>query len=105
MDLSPEEKEIKQALDKYLKQSGFIYFPDEKHVLKIIRKLAEKKKQTGLPYCPCRLVTGDQKTDKNIICPCAYHIKEIQEQGHCCCRLFAANGFSINNNFNKGGKS
>ena len=104
MNPNPEEEEIRQRLDRYLKESGLAYYPDDEHVRKIIRKLAEKQKQAGRPYCPCRLVTNDPKADEKIVCPCAYHVKEIEERGYCCCRLFAAKKFTvIDGDFDKGG--
>ena len=31
---------------------------------------------------------GDAEKDKKIICPCVYHIEEIDREGECHCQLF-----------------
>ena len=42
----------------------------------------------GERYCPCRIRSGDTEKDRLIICPCAYHEDEIENEGHCHCNLF-----------------
>jgi len=50
--------------------------------------LLENEKKYGAKYCPYRRVSRNKQKDKKIICPCVYHKKEIEEQGHCHCFLF-----------------
>lgn len=88
MDLTPQEQEIKDRLDAYLQDSPFSYNPDPALVQKIIKLLEKNRQKHGEAYCPCRMVTGMKEADKNIICPCRYHEKEIRERGMCHCRLF-----------------
>lgn len=72
----------------YAKKNGFRLNPNKKIVNGIIKGLLENEKKYENKYCPCRKVSGDTKLDKNIICPCFYHRKEIEGQGHCLCLLF-----------------
>ena len=62
--------------------------PNDRVVTTIIKGLLERKEKYGEIYCPCRVVTGNKKKDRKIICPCVYHKKEIKQQGYCLCRLF-----------------
>ncbi len=81
-------KELLKECERYAKETGFRLNPDAKIAEGTIRGLLENEKKHGERYCPCRRVTGDKEEDKKIICPCVYHKKEIQTQGHCLCQLF-----------------
>lgn len=93
-ELTTEEQEIKQDLDKYLETKEFRYHPDDEVVHRVIKGLAARRSKTGMLLCPCRLATGDPEKDQAIVCPCRYHEKEIAEQGMCHCRLFVASDWS-----------
>lgn len=85
------EKEIEKLIKKYgayAKKQGFKLNPNEKVLEGTIRALIIREKKFGKKYCPCRKMTGDKKNDKKIICPCIYHIEEIEKDGHCFCNLF-----------------
>ena len=50
----------------------------------------ENSKSHGLKYCPCRITTGDQVKDLELICPCEFEIQDrYHEAGECFCGLFA----------------
>ncbi len=85
------ESEMEKIAEKYrihAKENGFKLNPDEKMLEGTLKGLIENEKRYGKKYCPCRRVTGNKEEDKKIICPCIYHKKEIETQGHCLCRLF-----------------
>lgn len=66
-----------------------IGFTDDKQIREsVIAQLTENIKKLGQAYCPCRIQTGDAKKDRKIICPCIYHMGEIELQGRCHCGLF-----------------
>lgn len=89
MELSPEAEKIKLELDEYLKKNPKIqYNTDEKTVQVVLNGLAKRQEKYGEAYCPCRMMTGDKQADKNIVCPCKYHMQEIEDQGMCHCKLF-----------------
>ena len=81
-------EDLIQKYEQYARENGFRLNPNRQVVEGIVRILLEKEKTLGFKYCPCRRVTGDKEEDKKIVCPCYYHKKEIEEQGHCLCRLF-----------------
>ncbi len=78
------EKAIKEYED-YADENGFRLNPDRKIVEMLVKSMFENEKKFGKRYCPCRLEHNDKT-----VCPCAYHKKEIEEQGHCHCFLFVS---------------
>jgi len=86
-----EENLLIQEYQEYAKKNGFFLNPDGKTAEGIVKSLLEKEKKFGARYCPCRKITNDQEEDKKIICPCIYHLQELEKDGHCLCRLFVKN--------------
>ncbi|MFA5232454.1 MAG: ferredoxin-thioredoxin reductase catalytic domain-containing protein [Candidatus Paceibacterota bacterium] len=81
------EKLIKEY-EEYAEEKGFKLNPDRKIVEGVVKALIMRKENFGEKYCPCRKMSNDKKADKNIICPCVYHLEEIEKAGHCFCNLF-----------------
>lgn len=76
-------KKLVKEYEEYAEKNGFRLNPDQKMVEQLIKGLIENEEKYGKRYCPCRIQHNDQT-----ICPCAYHKREIEEQGHCHCFLF-----------------
>ena len=72
----------------HAKKNGINLNPNEETVRRIIKGLFANEKKYGEKYCPCRRVTGNLEDDKKNICPCAYHLAEVEKDGHCLCNLF-----------------
>ena len=85
--------EIERMCREYVEKSPYVFYPDPKRVEGVVTGLAKRRVRFGEFYCPCRLLSGDAERDKAIICPCEYHAEEIERQGYCHCRLFAAPDF------------
>lgn len=81
-------REIIKYYQEYAEQNGFKLNPDKEAVERLVMGLLANEKKYGARYCPCRRVSGNVAEDKAKICPCAWHKKEIKEQGHCLCGLF-----------------
>ncbi|MDD4358429.1 MAG: ferredoxin-thioredoxin reductase catalytic domain-containing protein [Candidatus Pacebacteria bacterium] len=81
------QKLIKEY-EAYAEKHGFKLNPDRKIVENIVKMLLKKEEELGERYCPCRRLTGDVNKDKEIICPCIFHLDEIEKEGHCHCLLF-----------------
>ena len=85
------KKEIEETIEKYqkyAKKNGFQLNPDKEVVKNIIEILLKKEETLGKRYCPCRRLTEDKEKNKEIICPCKFHLNEIKNDGHCHCFLF-----------------
>lgn len=79
---------IRERLEKYVTGKSFGFNPDSKTVDTILGAMAKKKEKFGEEYCPCRVLSGDKKKDADIICPCIYHLAELEADGFCHCHLF-----------------
>lgn len=86
--LEEAKKEIYERLKKYVARSPYDFNPDKKKVDEIISGLAMRKLKFGRFYCPCRVLTGEEKDDRPKVCPCIWHRQEIEEKGSCYCGLF-----------------
>ena len=88
MDLSTEENEFLEFAKKHAEEKGIMLNLDERIVQGIIKGLFMKEEKFGEKYCPCRVVSGDKEKDREIVCPCIFHLDEIKDMGHCHCNLF-----------------
>ncbi|MDP3996005.1 MAG: ferredoxin-thioredoxin reductase catalytic domain-containing protein [bacterium] len=86
--MADNNNKIIEEYGKYAKEKGFRLNLNREVVERIVKGLLENEKKYGKRYCPCRRVSGDSEKDDKIICPCHYHLKEIEEIGHCLCGLF-----------------
>jgi ferredoxin-thioredoxin reductase catalytic subunit len=83
-------KETEQLIKKYREyaESKKIHLNrNEKIVEGVVGAILFREENFGKKYCPCRKMMNN-KEDKKIICPCVYHLDEIEKDGHCFCNLF-----------------
>jgi len=73
---------------KYAEEKGFKLNPDTEALQRLARGVLENERRHGKRYCPCRRVSGNPEEDANKICPCVFHLKEIEKNGHCLCNLY-----------------
>ena len=81
-------EELRVDVEAYAKKAGIKLNPDKEIFETVITGLWKNKEMYGELYCPCKVVTGDEAKDEEIICPCVSSSKEIELQGHCLCKLF-----------------
>lgn len=84
------EADARKLVEDYAATGHYKLNPDSKHVDKIIKALAKRKLKNGFFYCPCRMLSENKEMDAKIICPCEYHVKEIEKDGICSCDLFVS---------------
>lgn len=82
------EKQLEKIYRKYAESQGWKLNPDKKVLSKLLRGQLENERKYGYRFCTCKIRTGDFEKDKNIICPCKDHRKEIKKLGRCWCGLF-----------------
>jgi len=90
-ELTPEALNLKQELDLLAAEGNLKYNPDTGVLNRVLNSMAKRRAELGERYCPCRAVSGVKELDDKIICPCAFHAGEIEENGACHCRLFVKN--------------
>jgi ferredoxin-thioredoxin reductase catalytic chain len=73
---------------RHAEKNGLSLQPDAAQLDYVLRGLAENLLKHGVPYCPCREVTGDKSKDRANICPCRTHRAEISQNGGCECGLY-----------------
>lgn len=88
------ETDARQLVNDYVETSPFKLNLDTIHVDKIVKSLAKKKIKFGEYYCPCRMMTKNKEMDAKIICPCVYHVEEIEKDGICSCDLFVSENYT-----------
>jgi len=81
-------QEILSWVREYAEEKGLALNTDDRQLTAVIRGLVRNRLKHGERYCPCRIRSGDTEKDRLIICPCAYHEDEIENEGHCHCNLF-----------------
>ena len=89
---NPATREIDLLYEK-LKQeaaTGYYLNPDMEFTKALISGLAVNEKRYGYGSCPCRLATGDNNKDLDIICPCDYRDPDIAQFGSCYCALYVS---------------
>ncbi len=77
-------------LKKEAEASGYRLNPDVAFVKEIIRGLLTNEERFGYRACPCRLASGSEKEDLDIICPCDYRDPDLTEYGSCYCALYVS---------------
>jgi ferredoxin-thioredoxin reductase catalytic subunit len=83
-----ETREVLSWIRKYAREKKLAINPNDRQFTAVVRGLVRNRLRHGERYCPCRIRSGDPEKDRLIICPCTYHEKEIEGEGHCHCNLF-----------------
>ncbi|MDD4409481.1 MAG: ferredoxin-thioredoxin reductase catalytic domain-containing protein [Candidatus Pacebacteria bacterium] len=88
--MEDKKKELLEGYTAYAEEKGIALNSNERIVGAVIEGLLYNEEQKGAKYCPCRKVSGNKEEDEKIICPCVYHLDEIETMGHCHCNLFVS---------------
>jgi ferredoxin-thioredoxin reductase catalytic subunit/rubredoxin len=75
-------------LNRDAEAAGYHLNPDREFTIDLVRSLLINEKRFGYPVCPCRLTRGKKDDDLDIICPCDYRDKDLEEFGACYCGLY-----------------
>jgi ferredoxin-thioredoxin reductase catalytic chain len=86
--MTPEK--LYETLKKIQEPKGYFFNKDQNMVMELMNSLLENKERYGYMACPCRLASGDQQRDKDIICPCDYREPDVIEFGSCYCGLYVS---------------
>ena len=85
-----EAEKLYETLKKVQEPKGYYFNKDRKKVFELLDALLVNKKRYGYMSCPCRLASGDRKTDQDILCPCVYREADVREYGSCYCSLYVS---------------
>jgi ferredoxin-thioredoxin reductase catalytic subunit len=85
-----EAEKLYEMLRKVQEPKGYFFNNDKERVLELLEALLVNKERYGYMCCPCRLSSGDRKSDRDIICPCEYRGPDVEEYGSCYCNLYVS---------------
>ena len=77
-------------LKKEAESAGYYLNPDGDFTRDLIRGLLTNQERYGYWACPCRLASGDKKSDLDIICPCDYRDQDLNDYNACYCALYVS---------------
>ena len=79
---------VHDLLKKEAVEGGYRFNPDTEFTKNLVRGLLKNEQRYGYRACPCRLASGKNAEDLDIICPCDYRDADIGEFGACYCSLY-----------------
>jgi ferredoxin-thioredoxin reductase catalytic subunit len=94
---SNEIEDLYQEIKTRDEKRGYFLNSDDSFTKDLIQSLITNKKRYGYGACPCRLATGKREDDLDIICPCDYRDKDLNEFNTCFCGLYVSQKLIQNN--------
>lgn len=81
-------EQTQQFIANAARRNGWVANPDTEFTKTIAEGLTTNVNRFGYYLCPCRDGDGDRAADQDIVCPCVYAVKDVEEYGQCFCGLF-----------------
>ena len=79
-----------ERLDKEAEVTGYHLNPDVEFTKALVKSLIINERRYGYRACPCRLASGKQQDDLDIICPCDYRDPDLNDYDACYCALYVS---------------
>jgi len=83
-------------MEKDAADNGYFLCPDEELLDDLIDGLSTNEERYGYGSCPCRVASGSETYDGDIMCPCEYRDADVDEFGMCYCALFVSKSIKKN---------
>ncbi len=80
-----------KTLEELGAREGCRLNPDGERLEKVAGLMTENLVLTGRRFCPCKQ-SHPLNPEKDVTCPCPEWKNEVEEAGHCSCRLFFKRG-------------
>ncbi|MGW8272635.1 MAG: ferredoxin-thioredoxin reductase catalytic domain-containing protein [Thermodesulfovibrionales bacterium] len=87
-------EKLYEVLKEAQERKGYQFNRDRDAVIELLRGLLVNAQRYGYMSCPCRLASGDYSRDRDIICPCEYRERDIEEFGSCYCNLYVSSDWN-----------
>ncbi len=78
-----EVDKLYERLNKDAEAYGYHLNPDREFTKELVRGIVVNNKRYGDWNCPCRLASGNQQEDLDIICPCDYRDADLTDYETC----------------------
>ena len=85
-----EAEKLYETLKSIQEPKGYFFNEDRERVMDLLEALLLNRKRYGYMSCPCRLASGDQEKDRDILCPCVYREPDVAQYGSCYCNLYVS---------------
>ncbi len=79
-----------ERLFREAESAGYHLNPDVESAKELVKGLIINERRYGYRACPCRLASGKREDDLDIICPCGYRDRDLNEFGACYCALYVS---------------
>ncbi len=87
--LTPRRESLRMMFEPLVQALGYKFTPDDKEAEFLLEQEARNEKLYGIPFCPCKIVSGNRELDLKIVCPCIpFHRKHFDSMKRCWCGLF-----------------
>lgn len=83
-------EEYYKKLKAEAESSGYHFNSDEEFTKELLSSILINQQRYGYGACPCRLASGKNEEDLDIICPCDYRDQDLDEYGACYCGLYVS---------------
>jgi ferredoxin-thioredoxin reductase catalytic subunit len=91
--VTPDEvKRLYEALRNEAESAGYHLNPDVEMTGELVNGLLVNEKRYGYRSCPCRLASGIEEEDRDIVCPCDYRDPDLDDYNACYCSLYVSQG-------------
>ena len=87
-------EKLYETLKQIQEPKGFYFNTDKEKVLDLLASLLVNKERYGYMVCPCRLASGKQELDRDILCPCVYRETDVADFGSCYCNLYVSEAWN-----------
>jgi len=85
-----EIDEVYAKLNRESVSGGYLLHPDVEFTKGLVKGLITNTRRYGYQSCPCRLASGNEQEDLDIVCPCDYRDPDLSEYGACYCALYVS---------------
>jgi len=92
-----DAQKLYEMMKKVQEPKGYYFNKNKERTLELLEALITNKDHYGYIERPCRLLSGDRKADRDIICPCIYSVPDIEEYGSCYCNLYVSKEWNDGN--------
>ncbi|MGL6297544.1 MAG: ferredoxin-thioredoxin reductase catalytic domain-containing protein [Methanobacteriaceae archaeon] len=69
-------------------ETGYYVNEDKEFVEFLLENIQNNINRYGYGACPCRLASGKEEDDLDLICPCDYRDMDLNDYGACFCALY-----------------
>jgi ferredoxin-thioredoxin reductase catalytic subunit len=89
MKVSSRKAALRYFFGKIADPLGYKFSPDAELVEFCLEQEVKLEQTHGIPYCPCKGITGDRAENMRMVCPCIpFHRKHFDAMKRCWCGLF-----------------